>query len=287
MAECEVCGAASHLSHACRYCDGDYCTEHHLPENHDCIAIGAAQTLGPEFRNAGSGEITIGDEEAAGVTSTTYSTASDEKETHECPDCGKEIEASRPLCASCRIESNSTAEPDDSRTKSAAQDTSAGSRSYTNEEQCELCGELMGDFGYECNYCDGVFCTKHRLPERHDCIALDNPELFKKHDPAQDSASSTTKSISEIDLQSERHYSEVDVEPMELSSDQTVGSTSKSPISDSSPDVAPDGSLVYEDDDDEADEDADSGEDDGYSKAVIAGAIVLTIAIYLVLFVVV
>ncbi|MFX1286145.1 MAG: AN1-type zinc finger domain-containing protein [Promethearchaeota archaeon] len=36
---------------------------------------------------------------------------------------------------------------------------------------CEYCGkrELMG---FTCSYCDGYFCTEHRLPEKHGCVKL-------------------------------------------------------------------------------------------------------------------
>ncbi|UCE15132.1 MAG: AN1-type zinc finger domain-containing protein [Candidatus Heimdallarchaeota archaeon] len=41
----------------------------------------------------------------------------------------------------------------------------------TTRGSCEHCGkkELMG---FTCSYCDGYFCTEHRLPEKHACIGL-------------------------------------------------------------------------------------------------------------------
>jgi len=213
MAECEVCGDETHLSHACRYCEGVFCTGHRLPETHNCVGLGAAQTLGPEFRNTDSSEISIGDEEAAGVTASTYSTATDEKETHDCPECGKEIAASRPLCGTCRINEGSTDAQEQSRPTRDDGQTASQSRSRTRGES--------------------------------------------KSSP----------------------------EPMELSPDQTVGSNSDSLISDSSPDVAPDGSLVYEDDD-EDEADAETEDDDGFSRLVIAVAVVVALALYLALFIV-
>jgi len=36
---------------------------------------------------------------------------------------------------------------------------------------CEYCGkkELMG---FTCSYCEGYFCTEHRLPEKHGCVRM-------------------------------------------------------------------------------------------------------------------
>jgi len=144
----------------------------------------------------------------------------------------------------------------------------------------------MDSLAFECNYCDGVFCTEHRLPERHDCKALENPELFRKQLGGQSTKSGEPPKLENIDLKSESHYSEIDVEPMELTREQTVGTTSKSPISDSSPDVAPDGSLVYEDDDTEEEIDAEAEETSGRTMPlvrVVALVVVLAAAALFVL----
>ncbi|MFB0558425.1 MAG: AN1-type zinc finger domain-containing protein [Candidatus Bathyarchaeia archaeon] len=37
--------------------------------------------------------------------------------------------------------------------------------------QCEHCGEDVY-MPFRCNYCGGYFCSKHRLPEFHDCTGL-------------------------------------------------------------------------------------------------------------------
>ena len=39
--------------------------------------------------------------------------------------------------------------------------------------KCDVCGkdELLP---YRCKYCGGVFCVEHRLPEEHDCDAIDD-----------------------------------------------------------------------------------------------------------------
>ncbi|UCG90824.1 MAG: hypothetical protein JSU57_06525 [Candidatus Heimdallarchaeota archaeon] len=41
----------------------------------------------------------------------------------------------------------------------------------TLKGSCEYCGkkELMG---FTCSYCEGYFCTEHRLPEKHGCVRM-------------------------------------------------------------------------------------------------------------------
>lgn len=37
---------------------------------------------------------------------------------------------------------------------------------------CDYCGEEM-DLPFHCKFCDGTYCSKHRLPEAHECAGLD------------------------------------------------------------------------------------------------------------------
>lgn len=37
---------------------------------------------------------------------------------------------------------------------------------------CDQCGHEFGSLGYTCSKCGEEFCTKHRLPESHDCTGL-------------------------------------------------------------------------------------------------------------------
>lgn len=37
---------------------------------------------------------------------------------------------------------------------------------------CGQCGESLDNLAYSCNYCGQSNCSEHRLPEKHDCIAL-------------------------------------------------------------------------------------------------------------------
>jgi membrane associated rhomboid family serine protease len=39
VARCDVCGEEVTLPFRCKYCGGNFCTEHRLPENHDCDGL--------------------------------------------------------------------------------------------------------------------------------------------------------------------------------------------------------------------------------------------------------
>ncbi len=39
MAKCDVCGKDESMPYNCRHCGGTYCSEHRLPENHDCPSL--------------------------------------------------------------------------------------------------------------------------------------------------------------------------------------------------------------------------------------------------------
>src|SRR6056297_1935477 len=39
MATCDVCGKSVSMPYNCRHCGGTHCSEHRLPENHDCSGL--------------------------------------------------------------------------------------------------------------------------------------------------------------------------------------------------------------------------------------------------------
>ncbi len=51
MTRCHVCHEPLSLPNECNYCHEPYCSEHRLPENHQCPQLDAVQSLGPEFRD--------------------------------------------------------------------------------------------------------------------------------------------------------------------------------------------------------------------------------------------
>ncbi|UTF55351.1 AN1-type zinc finger domain-containing protein [Natronosalvus rutilus] len=50
MSRCHVCHEPLDLPNDCNYCGEYYCSEHRLPENHNCPNLDQVHTLGPEFR---------------------------------------------------------------------------------------------------------------------------------------------------------------------------------------------------------------------------------------------
>lgn len=50
MEECSKCGTEREMEYSCNYCGRTHCSKHRLPENHDCIGLGGAKALGPDFR---------------------------------------------------------------------------------------------------------------------------------------------------------------------------------------------------------------------------------------------
>jgi hypothetical protein len=41
------------------------------------------------------------------------------------------------------------------------------------EERCQVCGKPVKPLPYICSFCGGVFCARHRLPEKHSCPKLE------------------------------------------------------------------------------------------------------------------
>lgn len=71
MTDCGACGTEDVLTKPCNYCGGTYCTDHLLPERHNCPAIGANETLGPNLYESDSEEsVTLGDDESDTAHST-------------------------------------------------------------------------------------------------------------------------------------------------------------------------------------------------------------------------
>lgn len=54
---CGVCGATNGLQYQCNYCDGEYCPEHRLPEDHDCDGVRFLADPGKRFESKFSDEI--------------------------------------------------------------------------------------------------------------------------------------------------------------------------------------------------------------------------------------
>jgi hypothetical protein len=66
--------------------------------------------------------------------------------------------------------------------------------------ECDICGDDV-NMPYECNRCGGTFCGEHRLPESHDCPALEwgDPKSAHFESGFDASVSSDTSSRSLLD----------------------------------------------------------------------------------------
>lgn len=49
MAGCDICGVESNLQYRCNYCDNEFCSDHRLPEKHDCPGLIIFQYVGPKW----------------------------------------------------------------------------------------------------------------------------------------------------------------------------------------------------------------------------------------------
>lgn len=49
MGKCDYCGKEVALPYKCPYCGGHFCSEHHLPENHDCPGLKKKNINSPWF----------------------------------------------------------------------------------------------------------------------------------------------------------------------------------------------------------------------------------------------
>lgn len=62
MAECEICGEVT-FTNACNQCDGKFCEQHMLPENHNCPGL-LGEKLSPEWFSEGNRTQKIGNAES-------------------------------------------------------------------------------------------------------------------------------------------------------------------------------------------------------------------------------
>lgn len=110
--------------------------------------------------------------------------------------------------------------------------------------ECSVCGK-SNVLTRTCNYCGRTFCTAHTLPEKHECLGLENVGAFTKH------------LQSEIDAKLKGEYGDAatrfgrGTRANDVDSGTEAGRVTEATLrtdrsGDSGPDVAPDGSLVHE-----------------------------------------
>lgn len=106
------------------------------------------------------------------------------------------------------------------------------------DHACAVCGEsdqLLRD----CKYCTAVYCGKHALPENHNCPGLDKIEDEEEWFRESETGIPTYRG------------EEVRPRPEPIDNEEITTYGSADPQFDSSPDVAPDGSIVRDEPDDD------------------------------------
>jgi len=68
MARCDYCGRESGMPYQCRHCGGTFCSEHRLPESHDCPGLDQWDDPGGVF-DSGFDDSVSGTQTAGGTTS--------------------------------------------------------------------------------------------------------------------------------------------------------------------------------------------------------------------------
>lgn len=55
MEACDRCGRPLEAARSCSYCGAELCSEHRLPENHDCSGVQNMETRGKRFESGFEG----------------------------------------------------------------------------------------------------------------------------------------------------------------------------------------------------------------------------------------
>ena len=67
MVRCEVCGREEGMPYHCRHCGGTYCSEHRLPENHDCPGLENWNDPGGVFDSGFDSSVDTGGSRSGGL----------------------------------------------------------------------------------------------------------------------------------------------------------------------------------------------------------------------------
>lgn len=112
-----------------------------------------------------------------------------EEERKLCPDCQSfyGVKATEFRCSSCYkkyLEKNPKEKPEEKKPEKMEQENEKEEPKeekpvQENKERCWFCKRKCGINGIECK-CGYVYCSKHRLPESHEC-QFDHKELAKKN----------------------------------------------------------------------------------------------------------
>ena len=150
MYRCHYCGRILRELHfTCRRCGSVFCSDHHLPENHQCHPRyqGDPPPLHQYCENCGR--------ELGGLS-------------FRCNTCGLS------LCEQCRLPENHTCTPTpvadetDRTHESRSYDTPTGTTTPLPLLECHYCGVRTSKISF-CSSCGHEFCSIHKAREQHRC----------------------------------------------------------------------------------------------------------------------
>lgn len=102
MAECSSCEEQIELESIspCSYCNNPFCSEHRLPEQHECVGLPTTTRFGDESEILAPGEsVTIGDRQTSEGSTAPAKTP--------CEECGRPSPADDTFCSPCQADMES------------------------------------------------------------------------------------------------------------------------------------------------------------------------------------
>lgn len=178
--DCDQCGRSHHLNRKCKGCGGVYCSNHTLPESHDCVGLVeiSSSSDGPWFQE--------------GFELTNIGADSDETPERSSTDDSSE----------------------DSKPSAERANTSDASEGSNDLRTCSECGEAVdASLTSFCLKCGEEFCESHFRHDRHDCANQDSKPVTA--DPARTERRAENRETKRDELERERkeRYRSPDMNP--------------------------------------------------------------------------
>jgi len=129
VATCNHCGAEVDRPFSCNYCNRGHCTEHRLPENHECLMINVPKKKDEDDTRSGPEPLDLSDRPHINRSSSSERNSADQSETQPKPDPDPPSETSPDVALDGSID-KSTADTS-SPTGSSSRSTTTGSAART------------------------------------------------------------------------------------------------------------------------------------------------------------
>lgn len=154
--ECDLCGRTDTMDYRCRRCGQNFCTEHRLPETHDCVVFKLEQaereddestTVGPWFKDG-------------------FRLSNVDQERNPTDDSDNRRQSAGKTRRRSSHDDISTFGGSDT----SVSDDGSNSTEYGHEDavECGSCGRTIS-VSHTCDDCGERFCADHRLPSSHEC----------------------------------------------------------------------------------------------------------------------